>query len=156
MESFLCGAGDTFKYLFQCGCGMLVFMKATDSLIWGPGDIIGVEIATIRNKDGSENEDVSSYRMGLYYCFSGLGVFLGPTLANWFSNADRPVSLQRSCLIAILITMTGWIMAAHAPSYDYFLLSQWWSGLGYGILWAYSSLLLQLLIDRRMLGLNCT
>jgi MFS family permease len=135
-----------------CGCGMLIFLKATDSLIWGPGDIIAVEIATVRNKDGSEDEETTGYRMGLYYCSSGLGVFLGPQLANWFSDAERPISLQRACIVAIFIAMTGWIIAAHAPTYNYFLLSQWWSGIGYGILLSYSTLLLQLLVDKAMLG----
>eukprot|EP00522_Entomoneis_paludosa_P018102 CAMPEP_0172445348 /NCGR_PEP_ID=MMETSP1065-20121228/5179_1 /TAXON_ID=265537 /ORGANISM="Amphiprora paludosa, Strain CCMP125" /LENGTH=579 /DNA_ID=CAMNT_0013196151 /DNA_START=44 /DNA_END=1783 /DNA_ORIENTATION=+ len=152
LETMFCGAGTTFNYLASCGCGMLIFMKATDSLIWGPGDIIGVEVATVRNADGSEDQDASAYRMGLYYCFCGLGVFLGPALANWFSSAERPVSLQRSCIVAIFITIIGWIMAANSTTFTFFLLSQWWSGIGYGILWAYSSLLLQLLIDRSMLG----
>jgi len=152
VETLFCGAGTTIRYLISSGCGVLIFLKATDSLIWGPGDVIGIEIATVRNPDGSENEELSAYRMGLYYCFSGLGVFLGPTLANFFSSATRPISLQRSCLVAILITVTGWIMAAHAPNYTYFLLSQWWSGIGYGTLWAYSSLMLQLMIDSAMLG----
>mmetsp|Transcript_12449 Transcript_12449/g.16369 ORF Transcript_12449/g.16369 Transcript_12449/m.16369 type:complete len:563 (-) Transcript_12449:188-1876(-) len=152
LDILLCGTRNTFNYLCGCGCGMLIFMKATDSLIWGPGDVIGVEVSTVRNADGSEDDELTSYRMGLYYCFSGLGVFLGPTLANWFSDAQRPSSLQRSCCLAIFVAMTGWIMAAFAPTYNFFLLSQWWSGLGYGTLWAYSSLLLQLLVDRSMLG----
>ncbi|KAL7557521.1 hypothetical protein ACA910_005275 [Epithemia clementina (nom. ined.)] len=131
---------------------MLVFLKPTDALIWGPGDIIGVEIATIRFPNGSEDKTSTSYRMGLYYCVTGLGVFVGPTLANYMSDAARPASLQRSCCIAIFITMTGWIMAALSPTFNWYLLASWWSGLGYGTLWAYSSLLLQILIDERRLG----
>ncbi|KAL7573566.1 hypothetical protein ACA910_008704 [Epithemia clementina (nom. ined.)] len=99
-----------------------------------------------------EDEKASSYRMGLYYCFSGLGVFVGPSMANLISDAKKPATLQRSCCMAIFVTVTGWIMAGFTPTFHWYLLASWWSGIGYGTLWAYSSLLLQLLVESGMLG----
>ena len=152
LNGFLCGSRKTFHYICSSGLGLLVFLKATDSLIWGPSDVISVEVATVRNSDGSENQGATAHRMGLYYFFSGFGVLVGPLLANYVSTATQPVSLQRSCVAGIFVAATGWFMASAAPSYQVFLTIQFWSGLGYGTVWAYSSLLLQILVDRMMLG----
>ena len=146
------GELELFHYLRSSGVGMLVFMKATDSLIWGPGDIIGIEMSTIYKPDGVEDESATSYRMGLYYACMGLGVFLGPSVSNYFSDAKRPSTIQRACVIAIFVAGVGWTGSYYAPDFHWFLVFQAICGLAFGTLWSYSTLLLQLLVDDGILG----
>ena len=151
-QTFLGGTRQVYQHLVSCGCLALVFLKGTDSLIWGPGDVLGVEVGTVRMENGIEDEALSSYRIGLFYSCTGLGVTLGPNIANFFSDAEKPVTLQQCCCASIFVAMTGWIAAGLAPSFNWFLVASFWSGLAYGVLWSYSSLLLQILVDTKMLG----
>lgn len=53
---------ELFKYLFSCGFGTLIFLKASGTLIWGPADVLNVSFSHV---EGDEAE--SARRIGIIY-----------------------------------------------------------------------------------------
>mmetsp|Transcript_17466 Transcript_17466/g.42487 ORF Transcript_17466/g.42487 Transcript_17466/m.42487 type:complete len:403 (-) Transcript_17466:3955-5163(-) len=88
-------------YLTTCGFGAMVFLKSSASFIWGIEDIVLPEYATVFNEDGTEDEEVSSMHMGEAFTVVGIGCFVGPALVNLITDAHRPHTLQRACLIGV-------------------------------------------------------
>ena len=64
---------DLFVYLSTCGFGMLVFLKASASFVWGVEDIVGAQFSTVFQDDGVEDEELSSVHMGMLSSTLGLG-----------------------------------------------------------------------------------
>jgi len=143
---------STFRYLTTCGFGMLVGLKGTGSIILGPEDIVGIELATVNEPDGSENEQESSFRVGLLFALIGLGNLMGPTIMNIVTDAKKPRTLQRACWLSCIYQAAGWIFIAYAPDFAWFLVATVIRTLGAGMIYTYSSLLLQSLSDKEMLG----
>lgn len=145
-------AGSLLYYLTTCGFGFLVALKGTGSIILGPEDIVGVEFATVRNADGSEDEQTSSLRVGLLFALIGFGNLMGPTVMNFFTDAHRPSTLQRACWLSCIVQALGWALIAVSPNFAWFLVFTVIRTLGAGMIYTYSSLLLQSLSDKEMLG----
>jgi hypothetical protein len=140
-------------YLTTCSFGLLVFLKGSAALIWGPEDIIGVEFATVRDADGNELEDRSSVRMGLLFSTIGLGTLVGPLVINYFTDANRPVTLQRACWIGLTVMTIGWYAISLADdSFGWFVSGTLFRTMGSGIVWVNSTLILQTLCDKEILG----
>jgi MFS family permease len=139
-------------YLVTCGFGLMVFLKSSASFIWGIEDIVLPEFATVFNEDGTEDEELSSMRMGEAFSVVGLGCLVGPTLVNLITDAHRPHTLQRACLIGVGFLTSGWLIISTTRTFPQFLAGTLWRVMGSGIVWVNSTLVLQTLVDPEILG----
>jgi MFS family permease len=108
-------------YLSTCGFGMMVLLKSSASFVWGIEDIVGAEFSTVYNDDGTEDESLSSLRMGMLFSIVGAGCMTGPTIVNLITNANRPYTLQRACLLGLFFLTGGWLMISLAHTFPQFL-----------------------------------
>lgn len=139
-------------YLATCGFGLLVLLKASAGLVWGAEDVIGVEFSTVRDANGQEDQEASSWRTGLLFSCIGIGWFLGPTLINIVTDANRPYTLQRACLIGLVVLTLGWVFISQAPSFAWFLWLTIFRTAGSGMVWVNATLTLQTLVEKDILG----
>jgi hypothetical protein len=142
------------SYLWECGFGLLVFAKASASCLWGIEDIVNAEFSTVFTEDGEEDEEASSWHMGLLFSAIGAGCMTGPVLINYFTNAQRPYTLQRAHWIGLCFLTGGWfaISAVRDDSFGAFLICTLFRSMGSGISWVNSTVLLQALSEKQVLG----
>ncbi|CAB9507171.1 Pfam:DUF894 [Seminavis robusta] len=140
------------RYLSVCGFGLLVFQKCSASLVWGIEDVVGAEFSTVFREDGSEDEALSSWHMGLLFSVVGAGCMVGPALVNLITDARYPHTLQRACWIGYCFLTLGWLLISTTPSFPMFLVFSFIRVIGSGIAWINSTLLLQTLCEPSVLG----
>jgi MFS family permease len=145
--SCLYSANTFVVYLMTCKFAFLTVMKASGALLWGPEDILGVAYATV---DG--NEDETSSRMGILFSFIGLGCLVGPTVANYYTDISKPKTLQASCLVGMAINVLGWLSISTVHNFWFFVIMSCFRSSGSAIIWVNSTLLLQTLSAKGMLG----
>lgn len=140
---------ELFSYVWRCGFGLLVFIKASGCLIWGSADVLNVSFTHV---EGDEAE--SSKRMGIIYSFIGLGCLFGPIIANsTFVHGKKPRTLQLSVVGAMLIMALGWYgIAKHSSSFKMICFFTSVRTLGSACIWINSTLLLQNLTNSEYLG----
>jgi MFS family permease len=144
---------QVLSYLWSCGFGLLVFSKASASLVWGIGDIVGAEFSTVFEADGREDEKGSSWHMGLLFSVIGAGCMTGPALVNYITSAHRPYTLQRAILIGLCFLTGGWFsISAVRDSFPGFLVCTFFRTMGSGIVWVNSTVLLQAMSEKQVLG----
>jgi len=153
---------DLFKYLVACGFWVMVFQRASASLVWGMEDITNAEFANMSiQDDGSENDEVvSANKIGMIYSVSGVGCFVGPSLLNLFTNSHYPYTYQRACLVGLILLSIGWLIiglssssgAAANNTFALVLVGTFVRTMGSGSIWMNSTLALQTLTDPRFLG----
>jgi MFS family permease len=143
---------DLVTYLWTCGFGMMVYLKSSASFVWGIEDIVGAEFCTVFRDDGTEDEKASSMHMGMLFSVIGAGCMTGPALTNLISDAHRPYTLQRSCLVGLLFLTGGWLLISMATSYPKFLAASFIRTMGSGIVWVNSTLILQTMSEKEILG----
>lgn len=137
------------SYLRSCGFGMLTLLKGFGgAIIWGVEDILGIGFSTVEG-----NNDATSYRVGVTYSVVGLGCFLGALLSTLLTDAKRPATIQAACLAGIVFQGAGWLgISTTEDSYTVFLFFTVVRTVGAGIISVNSTLLLQSLSERHMLG----
>ena len=140
-------AKELLVYLHNSGFGGVVFLNATAAFLWGASDILNVTVAQING-----NEQETSQRLGYLFSFIGVAYLLGPIAANFFSNADRPKSVQLVCTSSFVLMTVGWIGLSQSPSFAVTVGFSFIRGCGSGILWINSTLLLQTLTRPDLLG----
>jgi len=138
---------DAILYLWRCGFGTIVMLKASGALCWGAADVLNVEYATTQN-----GEDASGIRLGIIFSCLGLGSLLGPILASFLTNAKRPSTTQLACVGAFGFIASSWV--GMSQSTDFFLRCMFTSVRSFGgaIIYVYSTLLLQQLTAPELLG----
>ena len=146
-------------YLWTCGFGLLVFQKSAASFVWGIEDIVGAEFSTVFDQEtGEEDEEQSSWNMGLLFSSIGLGCMVGPAIVNIITSADKPYSLQRACVIGLCFLTVGWFsigtfaIDTRQNQYYVFLFYTFIRTMGSGVVWVNATLILQTLSDRQILG----
>lgn len=135
------------KYLQGCKFAALTLMKSSGSLVWGAEDILGVLYS---NEEGDEDE--TSLRMGALFSVIGFGCLVGPTLSNYFTDPTQPKTIQVSCVVGLAILTLGWFVISTAQSYWFFVLLSFFRVMGSSIIYVNSTLLLQTLSAKDMLG----
>lgn len=135
------------KYLWSSGFGLVVFLKSSGSIIWGPADVLNVKYAHVPGDEGATSE-----RLGIVFSCLGLGCLVGPICANFFTDPDRPATLQMVCIGAIAFIMCSWIGLSQALTFTAVCIFTFVRGLGSSVIWVNSSLLLQRLSVPEMLG----
>ena len=106
---------DGVQYLYHSLWGPLVFLKF--SVLWLTLDVINVSLASSPSFSSSNHDDDSNvvgsistkeqedaFRIGLLFCVVGVGCLLGPIIAERFTNAQRPETLQLACVVSIGIS----------------------------------------------------
>lgn len=138
---------DVLQYLWRSGFGLLVFMKATGSIVWGFGDTLNVAYSFV-----PDDEAATSRRLGYVYSCMGIGCFLGPIIANFFTDPERPKTLQFVCIVAIAFMTIGWLGVANAPSFGVICVFTAVKTVGSSTIWINSSLTLQRLAQPQRMG----
>lgn len=100
------GYVQLFRYLVNCGFGFLIFSKCSASFLWGIDDIVNPLFVTVKKPNGEVNEETSSWHMGLLFSTIGAACICGPALVNTITDASKPYTIQRACLIGLLF-LTG-------------------------------------------------
>jgi MFS family permease len=148
-------AQQVATYLMTCGFGWLVLMKASAGLVWGPEDVIGVQFATVRAASDGLEEDVSatSRRTGLLFSVIGIGMLIGPTMSNFWTDANFPRTLQRASWLGLVVLTVGWILISLCGnSFPAFMVCTIIRTMGSGMVWVNSTVTLQALTDPSFLG----
>merc|ERR1719491_909228 len=143
---------ELFVYLSTCGFGMMIFLKASGSFVWGIEDIVGAQFSTVFRDDDTEDEKVSSLHMGLLFSVIGSGCMIGPALLNLITDARQPYTLQRACWIGLLFLTGGWLAISLVQTFPQFLLFSFIRVMGAGSIWVNSAIILQTLSDPQILG----
>ena len=131
---------DTFTYLWQCGFGLLVLLKASGCLIWGSSDVLNVSFAQV---DGDEAE--TSRRMGALYSSIGIGCLIGPIIANsTVVHGKQPRTLQLAIIGGLVFMTAGWLgVGGNTSSFKMICAFTMVRTIGSSIMWLFSTLLLQ-------------
>lgn len=136
------------QYLVTCGFGMLIFMKASGELLSGADDIISVLATEVEN-----DEVESGRRLGIIYSAQGVGCLLGPILANVFIvDGKKPQTQQFACVLAFAIGILGWAGIANSTTFELVCFFNFVRCLGTATIYLNSTLLLQSMAPREMLG----
>jgi len=140
---------ELFRYLKICGFGLLVFVKATGSFVWGPADVLNVSFSHVEN-----DEAESSRRMGVLYSAIGAGCLLGPLLANsTIVDAHKPKTFQLAILCGLLFMFSGWIgIGNNTTSFNSVCAFTMLRTVGSAVIWIFSTILLQNLSSQEYLG----
>jgi MFS family permease len=112
---------ELMNYLFTCGFGMMVFLHSSASFVWGIEDIVGAEFSTVYDDNGTEDKTLTSLHMGMFFSAVGAGCMAGPAIVNFVTDAYRPFTLQRACLIGVFFLTSGWLIISLTHSFPLFL-----------------------------------
>jgi len=147
IRSFVKKSKEFVRYLSVCGFGIITLLQPTASMVWGGASILNASFAHVDN-----DEQETSRRLGLLSSCVGVGILIGPIVANSCINVDRPANLQMVCIGSLGIMSIGWLGVANSPNFTYVCLFTAIRTVGSGILWLDSTLLLQKLTAEEMLG----
>ena len=143
---------DGFYYLRHSFWGSLILLKATGGIIYGAADVLNVSYS----EPTGIPDNQSPSRLGILFACVGVGCFLGPLIADPFTDMKRPASLQKTCIVSIFLTAMGCLgMAAVADPASQFVfigICTVVRSLGSSTNWIYSSLLLQTFATDAMMG----
>ena len=132
---------EFFRYLWHSGFFLLIFLKASGCMIYGPQDVLN---ASFSNVKGDEAE--TSRRLGMIYSSIGIGYFFGPIIVNsTIVDGKLPSTLQRAVLVGITFLTAGWIGLGSSASYSFNLICVFTSvrEVGTAIIWIFSTVILQ-------------
>lgn len=139
---------NLLSYLFACGFGMLIFMKASAAVTWGSEDVLNVLISKVPG-----DEDESSRRLGIIIACQGFGSLLGPILANaLLIDGRRPRTIQTACIASFFLIIFGWVGIANAPNFELICFFTLVRCMGGSTIFLNSTLVLQNLTKPDMLG----
>lgn len=138
---------DVVRYLHGSGFGFLVLLKSTGSAVWGFADVLNVTYATV-----ADSEDTTVQRLGLIYTSMGIGFLIGPIIANLYTDADKPATMQLVCISGFGVMMLGWYGIGTAPNFASICAFAALKTTGSSIIWINSSLILQTLAQDHMMG----
>jgi hypothetical protein len=136
LQAYASSAWDSFhsmtleaaQYLrYSSLVGGVIFFKFTAALSYGATDVLNVALSEQEEEEdetrGHEETDDdtttnrSSERLGILFACMGLGCVLGPILAEpWHDLSTDPVSVQRSCVVALGIASMGYLGWGIGPS----------------------------------------
>jgi len=146
--SFMTMAFETMKYLWNCGFGILIFLKSSGSFVRGFSDILNPTFSKIEG-----NDRASSQRLGIIYSCIGIGCIIGPVLANCGTDMAKPRTLQKACTIGLTVMAAAWLGISTAQGHFFLIcLLTAIRAIGGSIVWVNSTLLMQKLCSGNILG----
>jgi MFS family permease len=126
--------------------GALVLLKFSGALLYGGIDVLNVSFS---ERGGDEGKGL---RLGFLFAMPGIGCFVGPIVANHFTDMKKPKSIQLAVVCSLALSTFGLLMMG--------IFSQFWligiftgiRAMGSAIGWINSSLLLQKFCEPEMFG----
>jgi hypothetical protein len=126
--------------------GALVLLKFSAALLYGAVDVLNVSFSERGSDEGR------SLRLGILFAIPGIGCFIGPVVANRFTNMRKPKSIQLACVCALALTVFGLLMMGIFHQFWLIGLFTGIRAMGSAIVWINSSLLLQKFCEPDMFG----
>ncbi|KAL7464053.1 hypothetical protein ACHAXS_006762 [Conticribra weissflogii] len=142
-------------YLRSKPWGPFVFLKFCAALIYGAADVLNVSFSERGSTDDQDDTllgESGSQRLGILFGFVGIGCFVGPIVADPFTDMDRSESLERMCWISFLSMAVGCYGLSRVESFGWVCVMTSVRSAGSSIVWIDSSLLLQKFSSNHMLG----
>ncbi|GMH55583.1 hypothetical protein TrLO_g4780 [Triparma laevis f. longispina] len=150
--------GTTFtgsiKYLTTNGTHLLplLFLKSYGCLLWGSADLLNVNFSK-----GNE------FNLGLIFASVGVGCLVGPLIMDRIKfrfmkgkeegkSKEEMGFMVRCCVFAIFIIAISFIGMSINETLNSIIIFTVVRSMGSSILWVYSSVILQVLTDERVLG----
>jgi len=134
-------------YLFKCGFGLVVFLRASGSASWGAYDVLNAVYAHVAG-----DEDATSNRLGIIFSCIGIGCFVGPLGANLVTASDCPSTQQVVCISGFVFILFGWLGFSQAYSFLSICIYSAIRSTGASIIFMNSSYILQQITPPEMLG----
>ncbi len=128
---------------------LLVFalVKAGGSLVWGGINVLEIPLA----EQAFPLNGNGTLSLGLIYAAVGIGTGFGPIIARaWLG--DSYGSLLKAITIGFVAMTIGIFGLAVAPALGWVLAATTVRGIGTGLIWVFSAVLLQILIPNRLRG----
>ena len=89
--------------------------------------------------------------LGLMFAMVGVGTGVGPILARRFTG-DREPALRRALSPMYILGSLGLLVAATLASFEIVMLGMFLRGFAVGAIWVFSTQLLYILVDEKVLG----
>lgn len=125
----------------------LALVKAGGSLVWGATNVIEVEFANEIFPIGGDGATT----LGIIYAITGIGTGLGPiVMRRWLTDAQP--RLRFGILTGYICATLGIALAGIAPTFAVLGLGTFLRTWGTGVIWVFSSALLQLNVADRVRG----
>jgi MFS family permease len=122
-------------------------IKSGGSLVWGGINVLEIPLAEeIFPLNGN-----GTLTLGLIYAAVGVGTGFGPIFVRSLLG-DARIAMLKAVLIGFLAMTIGTFGLALAPSLGWVLGATAIRGVGTGVIWVFSAVLLQLLIPDRLRG----
>ena len=128
---------------------LLIFalVKAGGSLVWGGINVLEIPLA----EQAFPLNGNGTLSLGLIYAAVGIGTGFGPIIARaWLG--DSYGSLLKAITIGFAMMTLGIFGLAMAPALGWVLAATTLRGVGTGLIWVFSAVLLQILIPNRLRG----
>ncbi len=133
---------DGLRYLwYRPHVLVLTFVKAAGALSFGAIDIVQIEFAENIFPIGSN----SSATLGLIYAAIGIGTGLAPLIARQYT-AENQKAMRAAITAAFALSVFGFLGVAWSPNLPVLLLMSMFRSAGSGVLWVFSSALLQMTV----------
>lgn len=142
---------EMFTKLGQDGYLGLFFLKASYALTWGTDVLVNPMHAQVQgDPDGLE----SNRRLGTIYTSQGFGAVVGIILAAMFiADGRKPRTIQLGCISGLSFAVVGYLgLAYQAPTFEWVCFYNFIKWLGGSVMFLYSTLLFQNLVDIVLLG----
>lgn len=127
-----------------------VALYAFSKMLWSLGGGI-LLLLTLFGKQIFPLGQDGALSIGLLYAARGVGTAIGPIAAQRIFGASRQM-LRRAVGLAFFLTTAGYLLLSIAPSLPMAMLAVMLAHTGGSIQWVYSTTLLQLEVEDRVLG----
>jgi hypothetical protein len=127
----------------------LVFFKAYGCILWGSADLCNVVFA-----DGND------FSLGFIFAAVGVGCLMGPVMADKILSRNQgeksgevePRKMVWSCYVAVCIVAVSFLGMGMSRKLGWVVFWTLLRSAGSAVLWVYSSVLLQILVEPDVLG----
>lgn len=149
---------DGFRYLWYAPFVLAIsLVKAVGALLWGGINVLELTFAEsiFRLNDVAwgvgRTIDGMTATLSFIYIISGIGTGLGPLMMRQWLG-DRPVRIFLGITIGVVMMTFGTWYLGVAATLPFFLMATFIRTTGTGVMWVFSSAMLQLLISERFRG----
>ena len=128
---------------------VLIFAKGSGSLLWGAVDIINIEFSA----EFTVFDLSVSFSLGMLLITIGLGTGLAPFLTTYFKVAETTKAKVYTVYVGIVINIIGTItVTALSFNFALWIILNVQRTLGGGLVWTYSSVILQTIVREDIRG----
>ena len=146
IDSYVTMTKEVYAYMVDSDYkkySSFIFLKASGCITFGSADILNIDYSR-RIEDESED----SIRLGILYSTVGIACLVGPLIADFVTDMDKPRTLKAGCVVSFLmITLgfVGWGLWA-LRSFHAVVIFTFIRAMGSAVMWIDSTLLIQVRI----------